>query len=130
MLRVGFVREFFADPVDLPGIHELTRSDSREWQETAAFAVAYLAASPVVAEFTETEQCLLGCGENLVGCSSLFTDGSWVWRGDLRHYVGRHGVTLPTEFVGRMGECDGGPPIGDVDASVARLALQTAWQVA
>ncbi|MFJ9151285.1 hypothetical protein ACIRP7_25255 [Streptomyces sp. NPDC102270] len=130
MLRVGFVREFFEGPVDLPGIHELMRADSEEWRETAAFAVAYLAGSPAVAEFTETEQCLLGCGENLVGCSSLFTDGSWVWRGDLGHYVGRHGVTLPPEFVERMREFDWKPPADAVDASVARLALPTAWQVA
>ncbi|MET8076902.1 hypothetical protein [Streptomyces sp. NPDC005303] len=130
MLRVGFVREFFEGPVDLPGIHELTRSESGEWRETAALAVAYLAAAPVVAEFTETEQCLLGCGENLVACSSLFTDGSWVWRGDLRHYVGGHGVTLPTEFVERMREFEWKPPVDVVDAAVARLALQTAWQVA
>ncbi|MGW0422823.1 hypothetical protein [Streptomyces sp. NPDC003015] len=130
MLRVGFVREFFEGPVDLPGIRELMRSDSEERRETAAFAVACLAGSPAVAEFTETEQCLLGCGENLVGCSSLFTDGSWVWRGDLGHYVGRHGVTLPPEFVERMREFDWKPPADAVDASVARLALQTAWHVA
>ncbi|MFD5596727.1 hypothetical protein [Streptomyces griseorubiginosus] len=130
MLRVGFVREFFAGPVDLPGIHELTRSDSSEWRETAAFAVAYLAAAPMVAAFTETEQCLQGCGENLVGCSSLFTDGCWVWRGDLGHYVGRHGVTLPVGFVERMREFDGKPPIDEVDAAVARLALWSAWQPA
>ncbi len=130
MLRVGFVQEFFAEPVDLPGIHELTRSDSPDWQATAAFAVTYLAAGTVVAAFTETEPCLLGCGENLVGCSSLLTDGSWVWRGDLRHYVGRHGVTLPAGFVERMREFDGKPPIGEVDASVARLALRSAWRLA
>jgi hypothetical protein len=130
MLRVGFVREFFEVPVDLPGIHELTRSDSGEWQGIAAFAGAYLADSPVVAEFTETEQCLLGCGENLVGCSSLFTDGSWVWRRDLGHYVGRHGVMLPPEFVERMRGFGWKPPVDVVDGSLARLALQTAWQVA
>lgn len=49
--------------------------DSGAWQEIAAFAVAYLTGSPMVAEFTETEQCLLGCGENLVGCSSLHRRG-------------------------------------------------------
>ncbi|MEU9407859.1 hypothetical protein AB0E08_19555 [Streptomyces sp. NPDC048281] len=130
MLRVGFVREFFEGPVDLPGIDELTRSDSGEWQGTAAVAVAYLAGSPVVAEFTETGQCLLGCGENLVGCSSLLTDGAWVWRRDLAHYVGRHGVMLPAEFVERMRGFDWKPPADAVDVPLARLALQTAWQVA
>lgn len=130
MLRVGFVREFFESPIDLPGIHGLPRSDSGEWQGIAAFAVAYLADSPVVAEFTETDRCLLGCGENLVGCSSLFTDGSWVWRRDLAHYVGRHGVLLPPELVERMRGFDWKPPADVVDGPLARLALRTAWQVA
>ncbi|MEV3912740.1 hypothetical protein [Streptomyces canus] len=103
--------------------------DSGAWQEIAAFAVAYLTGSPMVAEFTETEQCLLGCGEHLVGCSSLFTDGSWVWRRDLQHDVGRHGVMLPSEFVERIREFGWEPPVHTVEASVARLALQTAWQV-
>ncbi|MFD8814730.1 hypothetical protein ACFV23_25380 [Streptomyces sp. NPDC059627] len=45
-------------------------------------------------------------------------------------HVGRHGVVLPAEFVERMRGFDWKPPAEAVDASLARLALQTAWQVA
>ncbi|MCX4429673.1 hypothetical protein [Streptomyces mirabilis] len=129
MHRAGFVREFFEGPVSLPGINELARSDSVEWQRKAPLIVSYLSSAPVIIEFTETELCLLGCGENLVGCSSLFTDGSWVWREDLAHYVGRHGVELPAEFIERMQGFEWKPPVDAVDASLARSAMQVAWQV-
>ncbi|MCM3266488.1 hypothetical protein M3765_21205 [Streptomyces thermoviolaceus] len=41
-------------------------------------------------------------GEFLLGGASLFTDGEWLWRGDLWHYVRSHGVTLPEEFLERV----------------------------
>ncbi|MBC2863664.1 hypothetical protein [Streptomyces mexicanus] len=45
---------------------------------------------------------VLGSGEFFLGGASLFTDGEWLWRGDLRHYVRSHGVTLPEEFLERV----------------------------
>ena len=33
------------------------------------------------------------------GCSSLMTDGSWLWRLDFPHYVETHHVALPAAFV-------------------------------
>ncbi|MFI6699367.1 hypothetical protein ACIBJC_10420 [Streptomyces sp. NPDC050509] len=32
------------------------------------------------------------------GCSSLLTDGTWLWRQDLPHYVETHHVALPEAF--------------------------------
>ncbi|GAA2893194.1 hypothetical protein [Streptomyces mexicanus] len=45
---------------------------------------------------------VLRSGEFLLGGASLFTDGEWLWRGDLRHYVRSHGVALPEEFLERV----------------------------
>ncbi|WP_037906332.1 hypothetical protein [Actinacidiphila yeochonensis] len=33
------------------------------------------------------------------GCSSLSTDGTWLWRRDLPHYVETHHVALPAAFL-------------------------------
>ncbi|WP_329264511.1 hypothetical protein OG223_50995 [Streptomyces sp. NBC_01478] len=33
------------------------------------------------------------------GCSSLVTDGTWLWRRDFPHYVETHHVSLPDAFV-------------------------------
>lgn len=41
---------------------------------------------------------VLGSGENIMGGGSLFTDGEWVWRGDLWFYVSRYHVVLPDDF--------------------------------
>ncbi|MYR89603.1 hypothetical protein GTY41_33000 [Streptomyces sp. SID685] len=41
---------------------------------------------------------VLGSGENIMGGGSLYTDGEWVWRGDLWFYVSRHHVVLPDDF--------------------------------
>ncbi|MFH8339957.1 hypothetical protein [Streptomyces sp. AM6-12] len=41
---------------------------------------------------------VLGSGEDIMGGGSLFTDGEWVWRGDLWFYVSRHHVVLPEDF--------------------------------
>ncbi|WP_329460912.1 hypothetical protein [Streptomyces sp. NBC_01431] len=44
---------------------------------------------------------VLGSGENIMGGGSMFTDGEWVWRGDLWFYVSRHHAVLPEEFRAR-----------------------------
>ncbi|MEW2303015.1 hypothetical protein AB0958_24080 [Streptomyces sp. NPDC006655] len=36
------------------------------------------------------------------GCSSLVTDGMWVWRADFAHYLEVHHVPLPGDFVARV----------------------------
>lgn len=36
------------------------------------------------------------------GSASLLTDGTWLWRQDLAHYVERYHVELPDDFVGAM----------------------------
>ncbi|MFJ9629833.1 hypothetical protein ACIRU8_19185 [Streptomyces sp. NPDC101175] len=36
------------------------------------------------------------------GCSSLMTDGSWLWRRDFPHYVETHHVALPEAFVAHV----------------------------
>lgn len=36
------------------------------------------------------------------GCSSLVTDGMWVWRADFAHYLEAYHVPLPADFVARV----------------------------
>jgi hypothetical protein len=36
------------------------------------------------------------------GCSSLVTDGMWVWRADFAHYLETYHVPLPSAFVARV----------------------------
>jgi hypothetical protein len=36
------------------------------------------------------------------GCSSLVTDGMWVWRADFAHYLEAYHVPLPAAFIARV----------------------------
>jgi hypothetical protein len=36
------------------------------------------------------------------GCSSLTTDGNWLWRADLAHYLETYHVPLPAAFLDRI----------------------------
>ncbi|PAX89051.1 hypothetical protein CLM85_13485 [Streptomyces albidoflavus] len=49
-------------------------------------------------------------GQLLTGIGSLRTDGEWIWRGDLSHYVSRHHVALPDQFVTHIRDSHYSPP--------------------
>jgi hypothetical protein len=60
----------------------------------------------------------------LTRAASLLTDGTWVWRRDLPHYVAQAHVRLPADFLSAVRARAYVPP--EVDA--ARLgALRAAW---
>src|SRR5262249_38569477 len=64
---------------------------------------------------------LLGSGE--------LTDGEWVWPEGLLHYVERHGVMLPEEFVASASARDWKvPPIDQVGAIVPSALFYSAWR--
>ncbi|MFF9188432.1 MULTISPECIES: hypothetical protein [Streptomyces] len=49
-------------------------------------------------------------GPLLTGIGSLYTDGEWIWRGDLPHYVSTHHVSLPAEFLRHVRDLGYSPP--------------------
>jgi hypothetical protein len=124
MQRFGFFREHFSEPSGLISIREAQMAA----RKTDSMVTRYLDESPTVADFTEASECLLGCEEILSGCSSVKTDGQWVWRADSSHYVRVHGLLLPTEFIkwGEMRQWVANFDAGD-DLDVARRALRCAW---
>ncbi|MEW2580398.1 hypothetical protein [Streptomyces syringium] len=62
---------------------------------------AYLRGGHVLFASMGVVDDVLGSGESIVGGGSLFTDGEWVWRGDLWFYVTTYHLALPDEFVTR-----------------------------
>lgn len=83
----------------------------------------YLDSCPLAVAFTESGDCVLGCGMVLVGNSSIRTDGQWAWRADLAHYVSVHRVPLDERFLLR-GEERGWVPI-----SLEELPGETSNQI-
>ncbi|MER8234102.1 hypothetical protein [Streptomyces sp. NPDC094049] len=70
--------------------------------------VAYLDAGHELMDVLETQgDVLTGMGHrHSVGCSSLMTDGAWLWRQDFPHYLETHHVSLPEEFLRRVRRLD------------------------
>jgi len=43
--------------------------------------------------------CLLGCDNEIIASESIYTDGLYVWPGELSHYVEKHGICLPMNWL-------------------------------
>ncbi|AKA05129.1 hypothetical protein SAZ_23795 [Streptomyces noursei ZPM] len=56
---------------------------------------------------------ILGSEERILGGDSIFTDGEWIWRGDLWFYLSRYHVRLPNEFLTRVREHGYALPVVD-----------------
>ncbi|KOG29089.1 hypothetical protein [Streptomyces resistomycificus] len=57
---------------------------------------------------------VLGSGRTIMGGDSVYSDGEWVWRGDLCFYVRTYHVTLPPEFLERIRAFDYVMPTEDL----------------
>ncbi|MBM9504049.1 hypothetical protein [Actinacidiphila acididurans] len=63
--------------------------------------VAYLDAGHVLVEVMEGGHDVItgSVHRHSSGCSSLVTDGAWLWRQDFPHYLETHHVSLPETFL-------------------------------
>ncbi|MFI6771426.1 hypothetical protein [Streptomyces sp. NPDC050355] len=63
--------------------------------------VAYLDAGHGLIDVMEAGHDVLtgSAHRHSLGCSSLVTDGAWLWRQDFPHYVEMHHVQLPEAFI-------------------------------
>ncbi|MCC7062421.1 MAG: hypothetical protein IT456_06415 [Planctomycetes bacterium] len=82
-------------PTGLPRPHLLVGAWAAD--ERAAVA-AYLRAGKELVRFPEPSFCRFACGETEMGHADL-TDGRYVWPEGLVHYIERHDVQLPEQFV-------------------------------
>ncbi|MFD7057973.1 hypothetical protein [Streptomyces sp. NPDC059906] len=72
--------------------------------------VSYLlSGTEIWSEMSAGPDVLDADGPLLTGIGSLYTDGEWVWRGDLSHYVSKHHVALPDQFVTRIRDANYSP---------------------
>jgi hypothetical protein len=93
MLRlIGYWKERLQDGYPLP--QEL-RTEYRPGDGEAL--ATYLEAGAVFKEYRGLSWCRHGC--SAPNGSREFTDGKWVWPEGLAHYVRRHPIVLPREFV-------------------------------
>lgn len=80
---------------DEPRILEYLRGGTGIWSETSAGPDVLDPEAP-----------------DLTGIGSLFTDGTWIWREDLPHYVAKYHVLLPGDFIEHIRALDyKAPPV-------------------
>ncbi|WP_051718050.1 hypothetical protein [Streptomyces megasporus] len=82
----GSIREFLADG---PGVLEEESAD-------------YLGRGHEIFASMGVTEDVLGSGENILGGGSVYTDGEWIWRGDLGFYLLRYHLRLPEDFVEKV----------------------------
>jgi hypothetical protein len=101
--RVGLFREFYPECASLPWLRD--HMGTRRIRSEAKIA-EYLRAGHILAGIMEWSTDLFDGTffEDGSGAPSLLTDGTWLWRRDLAHYVERYHVELPDNFVGALVE--------------------------
>lgn len=103
MQFVGFYRQL--EPQGPPAYSE----DILEVLEAPASypvsdVVAYLRAGHPVLDVSESCRDVVDGESRIRGGSSVLSDGEWVWRWDLGHYVEKYTVDLPAAFLARLSE--------------------------
>ncbi|MFI0781147.1 hypothetical protein [Streptomyces sp. NPDC021212] len=72
--------------------------------EDAQKIAEYLLAGHEIFSVMGSSEDVLGSGKTILGGDSIYTDGEWLWRGDLWFYVRTHHVKLPEEFLAQIRE--------------------------
>lgn len=80
-------KEMLKEVVEIDGSYQASR------------IIAYLDSGHPILDVMESTPDPLSPGVFVRGGASILTDGKWVWRYDLHHYVDRYRVPLPAEFV-------------------------------
>lgn len=100
--RAGFYQEISGPDAaadGAPSLRDAVRS-SGPWDEDRI--LAYLESAREIYTTMGARRDALTDDEWIAGSESLMTDGTWIWPIDLMHYVRRHHVSLPQEFLDHM----------------------------
>lgn len=97
----GFFRELWPSSFGTPP-GSLRDFLAPEAYEDAGRIAEYLRGGHEIFSVMGASTDVLGSGRTVLGGDSLFSDGEWIWRGDLWFYVRTHHVELPDDFLARI----------------------------
>jgi hypothetical protein len=119
---LGFFEELFANAPQGVSAGRLMDAIPDSPAEDVRNIAEYLQSGHEIFDTMGAERDVVTNAGWILGAASLQTDGVWVWRVDLAHYVRRYGVRLPATFVNHVRRLDYAVP----DVSESRLAELTA----
>lgn len=97
--RAGFFRELRHGDGNGPSIVACRAPDPAPDRERIA---GYLRGGTILAATGTRVADWFEPGQEPSVALALLTDGTWVWPSDLAHYVEKHGVRVPDEFMEHM----------------------------
>lgn len=118
LMPVGWYRELSEDPEEREGLPSMIEFISESPQEQEQEIVAYLRNAVCVGARGCYVDDILdpSCKDVLV--PHLYTDGVYLWRLDIAHYVEKYHLRLPQDFIQHMARRNWQPPARDqVDVS-------------
>lgn len=126
MKPLGFFREMME--FDAPEFPEAGASEGALPVELVPMVVAYLQRGTGFFDVMGATADPISPGRSISGGASLLTDGTWVWRLDLPHYVLAFRMALPDEFIERAFQAVRTQTFPDitVDESLAKRGLAAA----
>ncbi|MDQ0698528.1 hypothetical protein ACH4MN_28585 [Streptomyces anulatus] len=99
----GFFEELWPPSFGTP-VGSLLNFASSEAYEDSKEIAKYLLSGHDLFSVMGSSGDILGSGETVLGGDSIFSDGDWVWRGDLCFYMRKYNVRLPDIFLSHVRE--------------------------
>ncbi|MGW7091492.1 hypothetical protein [Streptomyces sp. NPDC054874] len=99
----GFFEELWPHPfgTSVGSLHNFVSSEPYEDSKEIA---KYLLSGHDLFSVMGSSGDVLGSGETVLGGDSIFSDGDWIWRGDLCFYMRKYNVRLPDLFLAHVRE--------------------------
>lgn len=107
--RVGFYKEMEHGESCDPSI--LDNIKIKQYKADIDNICCYLNSGIPLIVCAGTVEDVINPDNGTAGTPTFFTDGRWVWPGDLSYYVKNYNLKLPDEFINTMRQADWKVPI-------------------
>lgn len=109
MYLVGFFKEIDLDFRDFPD--SIIDFKNKMDPDIKPIVLSYLTQSTGIFDWLETVRDYFNSEKTIIGGSCIWSDGEWIFREDLAYYVKEYNVGLPNEFIEKIIENNGTPPL-------------------
>ncbi len=122
LIPVGFYRELTDDPDEQQSLPSITEAIVESPQEHEGRVAAYLRNGVCLGARGGFVSDVFDPSSRTPLVPHLYTDGIYLWRLDIAHYVEKYHLRLPEDFIRHMASMNWQPPAkGKVDVNAVEL---------